>query len=139
VSIEALRTAEENARALDLDVRFVHADVLGKRFPATTGGPFHLVVSNPPYIPASEAGGIMREVRDYEPKNALFVDGDPLLFYRAIVNHSSDILKPDGWLILEVNPEYAVSVCDLLYGAGFSDVSVKMDLAGRDRIVKGAI
>ena len=78
VSRDALAVARENAAALKVKVRFFESDMLQPQ-PAAT---YDIIVSNPPYICWSERESMERNVKDYEPGQALFVpDNDPLLFY----------------------------------------------------------
>ncbi|MGA7305000.1 MAG: peptide chain release factor N(5)-glutamine methyltransferase, partial [Rhodothermales bacterium] len=99
---------------------------------------FSILVSNPPYIPLAEAAEVMPEVAHYEPHAALFVDGDPLLFYRAILVAADDLLLPGGYLFFEVNPDFAVDIEHIMQSDhGFVATGIELDLAGRNRIVWG--
>ena len=135
LSAAALDVARVNAEAHRLAVVFLQADVLAPDFPDHLPGPFDLIISNPPYIPDAEAGALESDVRDFEPHLALFAGDDPVLFYRAIAGHAPTLLAPGGLLAFEAHVEYAEAVCDLLAEAGFVDVRLKRDLAGRRRIV----
>jgi release factor glutamine methyltransferase len=139
VSESALEVATVNGEALGLEVSFVHADVLEVGFSASLGSRFDVIVSNPPYVPRSEMDSIMPEVRDHEPHGALFVSGDPISFYRVIVEHSDALLVERGLLLFETHPDYSDQVAELLSVAGFDDVQIHRDLAGHDRIVEGRL
>ncbi len=135
VSPTALDVARTNAEAHHLAVTFFLADVLAPSFPDRVPEPFDLIISNPPYVAADEAGVLPPEVRDYEPHLALFAGNDPLRFYRAIVNHTGIMLAPGGVLVFETHAHHADVVCALTTESGFIDVQLQHDLAGRPRIV----
>jgi release factor glutamine methyltransferase len=138
VSSLAIRRARSNAQRLELAVSFLLADVLLPDFPDQVGGPFDVVVSNPPYVAVEERPEVIPEVRDFEPEGAIFVAGDPLKFYVQIVDHSTTLLRPSGALVFEVHEERADSVAAILRARGFENVTTEPDLGGRDRIVHGS-
>ena len=138
VSPAALAVARENASRLDLDLTFVEADALSSDFAHRVPPTFHLLVSNPPYVPEAEQREMQREVRDHEPDLALFVpDDEPLVFYRALVRHASQILHPGGWLVVETHADGGVAVGEVFSSQGLAEVEVMKDLSGRPRIVRG--
>lgn len=138
VSPAALGVARENAARLDLPLTFVEADALGPGFTDHVPPSFHLIVSNPPYVPHAEQPEMQREVRDHEPDLALFVpDADPLVFYRVLANQALDLLHPGGWLVVETHADGAEGVCALFEAYGLAEVELARDLGGRARIVKG--
>jgi len=96
----------------------------------------HVIVSNPPYIPAKEASMLDANVRMHEPAAALFVpDDDPLLFYRALAAFAGTHLLPDGALYVETHERYARDTA-ALFSQTFRSVEIKTDLNGRERMVK---
>lgn len=95
---------------------------------------FHVIVSNPPYIPTDEIPGLMEEV-GHEPYMALDGHGDGLYFYRKIIEQAGDYLLPEGMIFFEIGWNQADDVSRLLEKNGFGQVHVKKDLAGLDRIV----
>jgi len=125
VSGVALELAQENARANELDVTFVTADLLDG-----LDGPFDLIVSNPPYVLAGELDALAPEVRDWEPRAALVDDGQT----ERLVAAATRVLV--GWLVLEAHEEHAVAVAAALEAAGYEAVRITQDLAGKDRIVE---
>ena len=140
VSPHALAVAAGNAARLGLAVTFVCADALRPQFAAGVPPTFDLIVSNPPYVPASERAGLAPEVRDHEPALALFVDdADPLRFYRALAGHAGVLLRPGGWLVAETHCDHGPGVGAVFGDAGLADVAVLPDLAGRDRIAVGRL
>jgi release factor glutamine methyltransferase len=137
VSAPALDVARENARRLGLEGRV--ALHLGQILEPVTGleGQIDLVVSNPPYVEPSERDGLEPEVREHEPPIALFPPGDVLSVYRRLVPDAFASLRPGGFLAVEIAPTLADAVTGLFVGAGFEDVRVANDLAGRARLLRG--
>ena len=137
IDAETLSVARENARSQGAAVEFEQVDLLAQPMPAE---PFDLIVSNPPYVCERERAEMEAQVLDYEPARALFVpDDDPLLFYRALVSLALRALRPDGWLLLEVNRAYAEQTAELLRQAGMVDVEVRCDAFGNPRMVGGRL
>ena len=137
VSAPALDVARDNARRLGLEGRV--AFHLGQILEPVNGleGKIDFVVSNPPYVDASERDGLAPEVRDHEPEIALFPPSDALSVYRRLVPVACVWLRPGGFLAVEIAPTLVDAVTDLFVGAGFEDVRVANDLAGRARLVRG--
>lgn len=134
VSTRALERARENARTLGLVVAFQQDDALAG-LPATDG-PFDVVVSNPPYIPAAERAAMQCCVTDYEPSQALFVpDRDPLCFYRAIARAGYRLLAPGGSLWFEVHSPLASETKALLHADGYAEVRCFQDIYDKPRIL----
>jgi release factor glutamine methyltransferase len=128
LSFEALRIAAANATALGAPVPFVQCD-LGSAFPANA---FDLVVSNPPYIPALE--DLPREVRDHEPAMALFAGPDGLDIYRRLIPEARRLLRPGGYLIMELASTTASAVEQMLHDNSWQEIQVRPDLAGHPRV-----
>ena len=133
VSEEALEVARKNAENLRVDVTFVHSDLFSEM-----EGQYDVIVSNPPYIRTSVIEGLKEEVKFHDPFIALDGKEDGLYFYRRIVEESPQYLKKGGKLYFEIGHDQADDVSRLMKGAGFSNVTVKKDLAGLDRVVFGA-
>ena len=100
---------------------------------------FDLIVSNPPYIPTDVIPQLMPEVQVFEPIEALDGKEDGLYFYRKIVEQSKDYLNSGGSLMFEIGYDQGKDVSKMMTDAGFSDVCVKKDLAGNDRVVTGML
>ena len=130
ISLAALQMAAENARRLNACVQFVACDVAG----AIRDGAQDLVVSNPPYVPAADAAGLQREVRDHEPHIALFAGPTGLEFYQRLIAEAARVLRPGGWLIAELGFGTHERVQAML-NAGWSEVTVRPDLAGIPRVL----
>ncbi len=134
ISAEALQIAVQNAELNGVDSRICFRQEDLAQF---TGGPYNMIVSNPPYIPESDRDELMPEVRDYEPHLALFAGADGLVAYRQIVAQALERLLAGGWLLLEVGINQSEPVAELLRVAGFGTVSVRDDYAGIPRVVYG--
>ena len=133
VSRDALAVARDNAASLKVKVRFFESDILAPQ-PAAT---YDIIVSNPPYITWSERELMERNVKDYEPAQALFVpDNDPLLFYKAIASYANRSLEKGGRLYLEINQRFGVEVKRLLEDCGFDEVRIIVDSFGKDRFAE---
>jgi release factor glutamine methyltransferase len=128
ISVPALRVAAGNAAGLSAGVRLIACD-LGR---ALAGGAFDLVVSNPPYVPEGDRT-LQREVRENEPPVALYGGLDGLEVYRRLVPEAQRLLRPGGWLIMEIAYNSREAVTDLL--AGWRNVEIVCDLAGLPRVV----
>lgn len=132
ISAEALEVAEKNRQKYRLDARLVESNLYEK-----LEGDFDMLVSNPPYIPTGEIEELMEEVRNHDPILALDGREDGLYFYREIIKDAHRYLKPEGWILLEIGCRQAGEVMKLLTEHGFTEISVKKDLAGLDRVVTG--
>jgi release factor glutamine methyltransferase len=130
VSEEALALAHENLgrAAVDGRVELRRGDLL-----AGVDGPFDLVVSNPPYVPAAEYDSLQPEIRLYEPYGALVGDG----VWEQIAREARRVLAPGGWLVLECGDGQAAEVAEGLAALGYEHVLATPDLAARDRVVEG--
>ena len=99
-------------------------------------GPFDAIVSNPPYVPQSDLAAMHANVREYEPREALFVpDDDALRFYRAIARAGRRMLRPGGKLYFEIYERSAGQMRLMLGEEGYTDTEVREDLNGKPRMV----
>ena len=135
LSDAALAIAAENCYTLGARVTLRKADALGgldEIFP----GPFDAIVSNPPYVPQSDLAAMHANVREYEPREALFVpDDDALRFYRAIARAGRRMLRPGGKLYFEIYERSAGQMRLMLGEEGYTDTEVREDLNGKPRMV----
>ncbi len=131
----ALEIARCNAEAAGLDDKVEFR--LGSYFePVSEAEVFDLVVSNPPYVAEEEARSLEPEVREWEPRDALFAGPDGMAALRAIVAGAGLRLRPGGLLALEVGAGQAGPVVAMLEDRGeYVDVRVRRDLTGRERMV----
>ena len=133
LSLTALHTARSNAVALGLADR---AAFVACSYAAALVGPFDLIVSNPPYIPAGEIPKLSIEVRDYDPHLALDGGNDGYDAYRALIPQAAERLVPGGALIVEAGRGQARDIETLMAAAALSiDRPPKADLAGIPRAV----
>lgn len=129
ISPAALAVAAENSRRLGARVEFVACDLM-----ETIGaGAMDLIVSNPPYVPLTERTGLQREVRDWEPHIALFGGETGFEFYERIVAAAPRVLRPGGWLIMELGFGSLSHVAGLL--RAWDVVRIEPDLAGIPRVI----
>ena len=134
ISEEALKVARANAEALGVEVSFVQSDLF-ENVDVSAAGKFDVLVSNPPYIRTSVIEGLQEEVRLHDPFIALDGKEDGLYFYRKIVEASVNYLNDKAMVLFEIGHDQGEDVSNLLKDAGFSNVWVKKDLAGLDRVV----
>jgi release factor glutamine methyltransferase len=127
LSLPALAVAQKNARTLGADIDFAVCD-LGSAF---VDGSFDLVVSNPPYVAERDRATLAPEVRDREPALALFGGEDGLAVYRRLIPEAARLLRPGGWLMMELGE--AAAVREML--SDWRDVEIHNDLAGIPRVV----
>jgi release factor glutamine methyltransferase len=130
VSLRALGVAAENARRLGAKVEFVACDLVS----AFAAHSLDLVASNPPYIPTTEEPGLPREVRDYEPRQALYAGPDGLDAYRRLAADAERVLVPGGHLIMELGYRQAEAV-SALFGPVWEPPEIVADLAGLPRVL----
>ena len=98
-----------------------------------TGTVVDVAVSNPPYV-ATDSPDLDQAVRRFEPAHALFAGGDGLAAIRRLVADAPRFIRPGGWLVLEIGADQGPAVEQLLRPAGFADIEIRPDLAGRDRV-----
>ena len=138
ISDEALTVSKENLRRNHQNRTIcLKADALAK--PPMGIGTFDLIVSNPPYVASMDILTLDSSVRDYEPLGALDGGEDGLMFYRAIIRHWTQILRPGGWLMFEVGEDQADAVMALMKEEKYTDVTALEDTAGIRRVVVGRI
>lgn len=131
----ALKIARENAKIHGVDARI---DFLNGSWFRPVKRTYDIIISNPPYItrPAMEALSI--EVKDFDPPLALSGGEDGLDAYREIITEAKTYLNPNGIILLEIGFDQGASVAALLKEAGFTNIVTEQDLAGHDRMVRGA-
>ncbi len=95
-----------------------------------------LIVSNPPYVPASDQPSLPPEVRQYEPHSALFGGEDGLDVVRRLFNDAPRYLAAHGQLIVEFGFGQDAAVRDAATAAGWSIEHVRADLQGIARTIR---
>ena len=133
VSEKALNVAKKNADLNQVDVTFIHKNILETDDLQVS---FDIIVSNPPYVRNLEKAEIKKNVLEHEPHLALFVeDYDALIFYRKISELAQKNLKANGQLYFEINQYLGKEMIDLLESMGFVEVSLRKDIYGNDRMI----
>jgi release factor glutamine methyltransferase len=126
----AVAVARANAQRLALAVEFMIADLV-------VGGPYDLVISNPPYVKDSDWAGLAPEITLYEPEEALLGGPDGLDVIRRIVPAAAEVLRPGGLLALEVGQGQSRAVETLFERSELRLLETQRDLAGIPRVVRG--
>lgn len=132
LSAEALAYARRNAEALGLAVTFVHGDLWS---PVPAELRFSLVTANPPYVSPGAFDELPRDVRDYEPRLALWAAEDGLAMVGRIARESPARLRPGAVVLCEISSEQGLAARAAFLGSGFRPVEVRRDYTGRDRVV----
>ncbi|BFM41993.1 peptide chain release factor N(5)-glutamine methyltransferase [Flavobacterium sp. CFS9] len=137
VSKKAIATAKRNAVRNKVDVTFMLQDILEAEELKQN---FDVIVSNPPYVRNLEKQEIKKNVLDYEPHLALFVDdNDALIFYRKIAELAKKNLSEKGQLYFEINQYLGKEMIDLLEKMNFKNIELKKDIYDNDRMIKGIV
>lgn len=136
ISQGAIKIGKENALRNKVEINFLHQDILD-----TAGWEslpeFDIIVSNPPYIPYRESDLMPENVKQFEPHLALFVENeDPIIFYKMIAKFAKRNLRKGGFLFFEINEFNAPEVLSMLQNNGFTEVILKQDLDGKDRMIR---
>lgn len=136
ISSEALKIASGNAMQNKLEIEFNQVDILEWKNQDIRHNDYDVIVSNPPYITQKEKELMHKNVLDYEPHLALFVENEtPLIFYDAIAEFSLKHLTSQGRLYFEINEHYGVATKQLLIDKEFKNINIVKDMNGKDRIV----
>ncbi|MGA2878347.1 MAG: peptide chain release factor N(5)-glutamine methyltransferase [Bryobacteraceae bacterium] len=130
ISTTALTVAQANAQQLSAHVGFLACDLVD----AFRDHSINVLVSNPPYVPRTDQPSLQREVRDYEPHVALFAGPTGLEVYEKLIAAAARVLRPHGWLLLELGYNSLDPVRAMLE-QGWSDLDVIPDLAGFPRVL----
>jgi release factor glutamine methyltransferase len=140
VSEKALEVAKRNAAINKVDINFIQANILEVEDLFQFPSPYNIIVSNPPYVRVLEKQEIKKNVLDYEPHLALFVeDNDALLFYRKIAQLALKNLAPNGLLFFEINQYLGKETVALLENLGFKNIELRKDIYGNDRMIKCSV
>ena len=136
VSEEALEVARQNAECNGVGVTFARHNMRDTEHLPFEGVRFDVIVSNPPYIPASDRTAMHRNVVDYEPSLALFVpDDDKLWCYRFLAYIAQRVLVPGGRLFTETYHDFHEELTALFRQQGFEDVQSIRDMNGKLRFL----
>ena len=134
---EALAVAQANAEALGVAprARLAAGDWRQAGWAERLGGPFDVLVSNPPYIESATVEGLMPEVARHEPRLALDGGADGLAAYRFIAAEAPRLVIRGGWAVVEGGEGQAPDIAALFAAAGFAPQTARKDLGGVDRVV----
>ena len=132
ISPAALEIARANAarHQLEMRIQFHQTDLLD----GLAAEEFDLVVSNPPYVGESEADQVQLEVRKFEPRGAVFAGATGLEVIKRLVPGAERVLRPDGWLVMEISGTIVEGVRTCL--ENWRSVQLIEDLQGIPRVVK---
>jgi release factor glutamine methyltransferase len=135
VSEKALETAKKNALKNNVEVTFLLKNILEAD---DLKQQFDIIVSNPPYVRNLEKEEIKKNVLEYEPHLALFVeDNDALIFYRKIAELAQKNLTENGQLYFEINQYLGTEMIDLLESKNFKNIELRKDIYENDRMIFG--
>jgi release factor glutamine methyltransferase len=136
ISAAALAVARENAEINNVNITLIEGDIFNFRTDSVKKT--SIIVSNPPYVRNSEKKHMHKNVLDFEPHKALFVDDtDPLAYYRAILELADEILLPGGRIYFEINEALGKQMKVLMDSFNYLFSSVVKDINGKDRFIKG--
>jgi release factor glutamine methyltransferase len=135
LSPQALAIAKSNAEDNQVADRitFLEGDLLKP----LSDQKFHILASNPPYIPLRDLDSLSVEVREYEPHSALFAGDDGLAIYRRLIPEAREHLIPEGWLVVEIGYDQEDAVGQLLHDAGYDHIYFVPDYQGISRVAAG--
>ncbi|HSD14942.1 MAG TPA: peptide chain release factor N(5)-glutamine methyltransferase [Flavobacterium sp.] len=135
ISEKALATAQRNAERNEVDITFIHQSILETEDLQQI---FDIIVSNPPYVRNLEKVEIKKNVLDFEPHLALFVeDDDAFVFYRKITELATQHLYENGQLYFEINQYLGQEMVWLLEKYSFKNIELRKDIYGNDRMIFG--
>jgi len=133
VSEAALGLARENADTNGVGRSLVFQQ--GNLLDGFAAGSLDAVVANLPYITTADCGTLPRHIREHEPMSALDGGGDGLDLIRKLVEQATLVLRPGGWIFLEIGFDQGALIVEWLTRHGFNGVGVHRDLGNRDRVV----
>ena len=139
ISEEALNVAKRNAAIQQTEINFHLLNILDKNLWRQLPK-FDIIVSNPPYVTQGEASSMQKNVLQYEPHLALFVDDeDAMKFYKAIAEFGLYHLNNNGQIFFEINEMMGKQICDLLNQYRYLNIELKKDLQNKDRMIKATL
>ena len=140
ISEKALETAQKNAELNKAKVFFEKIDILNHTITQSHNHSFNIIVSNPPYVTKQEIELMQKNVIDFEPHLALFVENsNPFVFYEAIANFAYNNLTINGLVAVEINEALGNKTAEIFIKKGFSDVAIVKDIHQKDRFVRATL
>lgn len=138
VSDEALKVAKQNAENLNAKINFIQLDFLDENN-WKSFDKYDIIVSNPPYIPFHQLQEMPKNVTDFEPAVALFVeDNDPFIFYKKIALFAATHLNKNGNIYVELNEKYAKEIASVYKSQSFT-TEIGKDMYGKERMVRATL
>ena len=132
ISSDALEVAKENAKMNNVNIEFIHADI----FEYKSDKKYDIIVSNPPYVCESEKMLMKKNVLDYEPELALFVDdSEPLKYYDFIINFSKNHLNQNGQIFFEINEKFCKKLEMLCGKYSYGSITFTKDNFNKNRVL----
>ncbi len=131
ISEDAVKIARINAMENNADIIFNLSDIF-----ENVKGKFDLIVSNPPYIPDDEYKKLSREIREFEPRDALLAKDDGLYFYKKILEKAKEYLTDKGKIYFEIGYNLAEKIKKIANNKGYKKIEVSKDLNGFDRMMR---
>ena len=132
ISSDALEVAKENAKLHNVSIEFINADISEYK----SEKKYDVIVSNPPYVIKSEKLLMKKNVLDFEPEIALFVDdSDPLKYYEFIINFSSNNLNLKGRIYFEINENYKYELNMIAQKYEYKIIDFKLDIHNKTRFL----
>jgi len=139
ISDQAIAIAKRNAEKNEVADRitFQISDVMQLNFVKDVEPPFHVICSNPPYIASSDFENLPKEIRDFEPRQALDGGPDGLKFYQRFAEAFPKLVDNSGTIFLEIGETQAEKIQNIFTGIAGFKIQIKKDLAQKDRLMIG--
>ena len=132
ISSDALEVAKKNAKLHNVSIEFINADISEYK----SEKKYDVIVSNPPYVIKSEKLLMKKNVLDFEPEIALFVDdSDPLKYYEFIINFSSNNLNLKGRIYFEINENHKYELNMITQKYEYKIIDFKLDIHNKTRFL----
>jgi len=138
ISASALDVAAQNIEKHNLKekITLLRGDLFDALVPQLDVDKFDLIVCNPPYVSAAEYEKLNKNIKDYEPRLALYAGEDGLDIYRRLIEKVDEFLKPDAALMLEIGYDQGPAVKELLEQTdAFTEIKIEKDFHDNNRIV----
>ena len=135
ISEEALKVANKNADALHTKINFLQINFLNENLWDSLQF-YDAIVSNPPYIPENKKEKLAKNVTEFEPAIALFVENNnPFIFYEKIAKFARSHLEPNGKIFVEIHEEYSKEVQKIFSARNFK-TQIRKDIYGKERMLQ---